>query len=135
MTDFPTMLREAVAPKKLSQPKVKERYRLLRLERYIPVPESGCWLWTGDTSQYGYGKFRIGAHAYGCAHRFFYEQLVGPIPDGLCVLHKCDTRLCVNPGHLFLGTKKDNWDDSVRKGRAFYQVKKDAMTPPAGRES
>lgn len=108
---------------KVQQPKVRERYRLLRLEKYIPVPECGCWLWQGDVSPHGYGKYRKGKRGIGEAHRFFYEQLVGPIPPGICVLHKCDTRLCVNPNHLFLGTRKDNWDDSVRKGRAFYQVK------------
>ncbi len=46
-----------------------------------------------------------------------WEQLKGPIPEGLCVLHKCDNRKCINIEHLFLGTKRDNAIDMYRKGR------------------
>jgi hypothetical protein len=51
------------------------------------------------------------------AHRIAYEEVFGPIPDGLCVLHACDKRHCINPDHLFLGTREDNIHDAVKKGR------------------
>lgn len=83
--------------------------------RSVPIPECGCWLWTASSAKSGYGDFRLGRHYL--AHRASYEGFVGPIPQGMHVLHKCDVRLCVNPSHLFVGTNKENIDDSVKKGR------------------
>lgn len=67
-------------------------------------------------SHMGYGRFWIGSRRI-LAHRFSYEHYVGDIPDGLCVLHKCDNPACVNIEHLFLGTHQENMTDRDKKGR------------------
>lgn len=75
-----------------------------------------CWEWTASKSPLGYGQ--IGAYGKTRpAHRVVWMLTVGPIPDGLCVLHKCDNRSCVNINHLFLGTQQDNIADMISKGR------------------
>lgn len=77
---------------------------------------TGCWNWHGSINAYGYGRMLLsGKEAK--AHRIAWEKAYGPIPSGLCVLHTCDNRRCVNPEHLFLGTKGDNNSDRKVKGR------------------
>jgi len=84
------------------------------------VDKSGdCWKWTGPLSDGGYGKFSCG-QVKRRAHRVAYEMYVGPIPDGMHVLHRCDNPPCVNPTHLFLGTHLDNMRDMEAKGRARW---------------
>lgn len=81
------------------------------------VTESGCWIWTKNLTWNGYGQFFSSDRKALRAHRYAYAALVAPIPDGLCVLHRCDAPACVNPAHLFLGTKTDNMRDAMAKGR------------------
>lgn len=78
-----------------------------------------CWLWTGKprSRNVPYGMFSFNRRQL-FAHRFSFLLNRGPIPNGICVLHKCDVPLCVNPGHLFLGTRLDNNRDMWSKGRA-----------------
>lgn len=77
--------------------------------------ETGCLLWRGSVSK-GYGVARLEGR-YDAAHRVAYAVLVGPVPDDMCVLHRCDVPLCVNPDHLWLGTKADNNRDCRDKER------------------
>jgi hypothetical protein len=76
----------------------------------------GCWLWTGWTSRFGYGRIKRDNREC-LTHRVSWELTNGPIPDGMCVLHRCDVPACVRPDHLFLGTKTDNAADRTAKGR------------------
>jgi hypothetical protein len=94
---------------------LKERFD----EKYLPVPESGCWLWTSDVGKNGYGLLltQTNPRKKKYAHRLSYEFFNGEIPENMFVLHKCDVRSCVNPSHLFIGTAKDNHADMVSKGR------------------
>lgn len=76
----------------------------------------GCWLWIASLDVAGYGKFWDGQKLVR-ASRFSYSAYVGPIPAGLCVLHRCDAPQCVNPSHLFIGTLSDNTQDMLSKNR------------------
>lgn len=85
-----------------------------------------CWEWTRSKVR-GYGVVGLGPagrslmgsrNATALAHRVAWVLVNGPIPDGLCVLHQCDNRGCVRPGHLWLGTIQDNNADRHRKGRS-----------------
>lgn len=84
-------------------------------------PFTGCWEWKGSKKR-GYGHTIIGSRVDGtrrniAAHRLSYETFIGPIADGMEVCHRCDNPSCVNPEHLFLGTRQDNIDDREAKQR------------------
>jgi len=82
-----------------------------------------CWLWQGPTKHnQGYGRFSYKGKAW-LTHRLSYFLAYDVDPDELCVCHKCDVRNCVNPEHLFLGTRRDNFED-MRAKHGLYQDKK-----------
>lgn len=70
-----------------------------------------CWEWQGNRKAHGHGSY-----ADTQAHRIAYELTYGPINNGLNVLHKCNNPPCVNPNHLYLGTQRDNAQDSREAG-------------------
>lgn len=75
-----------------------------------------CHLWQGYTGGRGYGHISVKNKAK-AVHRLAFRFEYGRIPAGYHVLHKCDVRACVNPGHLFLGSNDDNVKDMIKKGR------------------
>jgi hypothetical protein len=93
---------------------------------------SECMLWAGPKDRNSYGRW-----GSKLAHRVVYEQLVGSIPQGMFVLHKCDTPPCINPEHLFLGTAQDNTTDMLNKGRGNWNMGEHNLTKthcPKGHE-
>lgn len=80
-----------------------------------------CWIWTGrrvvKRPGVAYGSFCQGSGNYMPAHRFAYADIVGPIPDGLVIDHRCEETLCVNPAHLEPVTNAENTRRAFRARR------------------
>ena len=101
---------------------IKDRLKAMT----IICEKSGCWEWQG-VKRCGYGRTIVGSRTDGTrrsvsAHRLAYETWKGEIPDGYEVCHVCDNPSCINPDHLFVGTRQDNVDDRERKCRNVIKI-------------
>ena len=110
-----------------SRKSVEERF----FEKVCKDAITNCWNWTGTKTKPskragkgGYGHFNRGPNAIDAgeprliyAHIWAWEQVRGPIPEGLQVLHECDNPSCVNVEHLSLGTQTRNMIDCQRRTR------------------
>lgn len=100
-------------------------YLIQRLSTRISIQDTGyitpCWLWLGAIAKRtGYGVTTVNNKTE-LVHRVAAEIWLPDYNFSLCVLHKCDIRKCINPEHLFQGTRKDNNKDTAMKGRHWKQ--------------
>jgi hypothetical protein len=101
-------------------PEEYNRRWLVNVLAHCTEDENGCILWGGFIGPNGYGQGMY--RNKGCRmHRKIYEVTKGPIPAGHDVCHACDVRHCINPKHLWTGTRKENMRDCSNKGRADRQ--------------
>lgn len=89
------------------------------IESTVVITEDGCWEWHACKSSVttGYASMSLNGKSRSL-HRISFEVYHRPLVQGECVLHKCDNRLCINPSHLFAGSKGDNNRDRAEKGRS-----------------
>lgn len=96
---------------------IKEIENIIDLNS-VYEPNTGCLLWTGNTTKYGYGYFNNRGKTY-AAHRI--SKMISienmNIPSNLCACHRCDTPSCVNPDHIWFDTIENNLKDRDSKGR------------------
>lgn len=97
------------------------------------VDRSGdCWEWNGGKGSSGHGRFKLNSRLYS-PHRISFELFNGNIANDLMVCHRCNNPGCVNPRHLYAGTRSQNTQDTISagtwnkpQGRQFKPTKLDA---------
>ena len=97
--------------------------------KYIPEPNSGCWLWEAGCSRSGYGYISQ-ARKMRQAHVVAYELFVGRVPEGKELDHLCGVRCCVNPAHLEPVTHREN----LRRGKTLIALNNAKRTCCNGHE-
>lgn len=122
----------ALCPVRVHADTIRRLMRNLRIPFRMPISKrvtrdtirtfctetaAGCWEWNGAGKGVGYGQ--IGSDY---AHRVSYRLFIGEIPDGMMVMHTCDSRVCVNPAHLFIGTGADSVANRTHKGRTASKL-------------
>ena len=103
-------------PKRPRPPLVFTAKHAARLASRLAI-QGDCLVWTGPRDPKGYGMMGACGRSQVRVHRIAWQLANGPIPEGLCVCHRCDNPPCCKVEHLFLGTVADNNWDRVHKGR------------------
>lgn len=118
---------------------------------HYSVSSDGCWIWGGVRWPNGYGKTSVPVHGTRLAHRAFYMEHVGPIPDGLDVDHACHNadpactrgpgcphRACVNPAHLMPASRSANLTNAINSRttcqRGLHDLTKPGATMPGTKQ-
>lgn len=123
-------------PRSIARRDVMERF-WEKVDKNGPIPESSmfpelktpCWWWVCTINKKGYAKFLANGKVVR-AHKFLYEKMVGKVPVGLILDHKCRVRHCVNPDHEEPVTPKENTRRGVvaqvvgQRGRDMTHCKK-----------
>lgn len=110
---------------------IKEKNNIVKFWNNVDKKDNGCWEWKGSKIPTGYGHLNWETCRNAYAHRVSWILANGEIPDGLCVLHRCDNPPCVNPDHLFLGTMADNIRDRDAKERGKFGKNRPSLNKTA----